>query len=77
MFEQKSNTCFVGKNIIKMDFSYIDGKYLYFNTVGEEIEDVSKDCSFSGVYGVWRNVNSEDAYMNAFSNTKYGPFNNY
>lgn len=66
-----------GKNIIKMDFSYIDGKYLYFNTVGEEIEDVSKDCSFSGVYGVWRNVNSEDAYMNAFSNTKYGPFNNY
>ena len=66
-----------GKNIIKMDFSYIDSKYLYFHKVGEEIGDISKECSFSGVYGVWRNVNTEDIYMNEFSNTKYGPINNH
>lgn len=80
-FTVKSNQSYfrygAGKNIIKMDFSYIDGKYLYFNTVGEEIEDISKDCSFSGVYGVWRNVNSNDVYMNEFSSTKYGPLISY
>ena len=61
------------KNIIKMDFKYIDGKYLYLNTVGEEIENISKECSFSGIAGVWRNINSEDIYTEEFNKTKYGP----
>ena len=61
------------KNIIKMDFKYIDGNYLYLNTVGEEIENISKECSFSGIAGVWRNLNSEDIYITEFNKTKYGP----
>jgi hypothetical protein len=56
-----------------MDFKYIDGNYLYLNTVGEEIENISKECSFSGTAGVWRNLNSEDIYITEFNKTKYGP----
>ena len=48
-------------------------KYLYINTVGEEIENISKECSFSGIAGVWRNINSEDVYIMEFNKTKYGP----
>lgn len=76
-FSVKNNQSYfrygASKNIIKMDFKYIDGKYLYLNTVGEEIENISKECSFSGIAGVWRNINSEDIYTEEFNKTKYGP----
>lgn len=76
-FSVKNNQSYfrygASKNIIKMDFKYIDGNYLYLNTVGEEIENISKECSFSGIAGVWRNLNSEDIYITEFNKTKYGP----
>ena len=65
------------KNIIKLDFKYIDGEYLYLNTVGEEVENVSEECSFAGINGVWRNINSDDVYFEEFSKTKFGPINRY
>lgn len=65
-----------GKNMIKMDYIYEDGKYLYFYSVSDEIENISLTCSFDGIYGVWRNVlDTEDEYYRNFTNTKYGPIN--
>lgn len=65
-----------GKNSIKMDFQYVNGKYLYLNTISDEIEDISKECSFDGIYGVWRKLgNNEDIYYKNFNLTKYGPIN--
>ncbi len=65
-----------GKKSIKMDFTYINGKYLYLNKIGEEIKDISKECSFDGVYGVWKKLYSwEDPYYYYFNSTKYAPIN--
>ena len=62
------------KKVIKMDFNYIDGKYLYLNKIGEEIKDISEECSFEGIYGVWKKLNDEnDAYYKNFNQTKYAP----
>lgn len=62
------------KKAIKMDFSYVDGKYLYLNKIGEEIKDISENCSFEGVYGVWRKLGDEqNIYYNTFNQTKYAP----
>lgn len=62
------------KKVIKMDFNYIDGKYLYLNKIGEEIKDISEECSFEGIYGVWKKINDEnDAYYKNFNQTKYAP----
>lgn len=66
------------KKSIKMDFSYIDGKYLYLNKIGEEVKDISKECSFDGVYGVWRKLDDiQDPYYSNFNLTKYAPINIY
>lgn len=65
-----------GKKSIKMDFSYINGKYLYLNKIGEEIRDISTECSFEGLYGVWRKYGDlEDPYYSNFNSTKYAPIN--
>lgn len=66
------------KKIIKMDFSYTNGKYLYSNKIGEEIKDISKDCSFDGIYGVWKKYGQhDDIYYSNFNETKYAPINMY
>jgi hypothetical protein len=64
------------KKAIKFDFQYSDKKYLYLNKISEEIKDISEDCSFNGVYGVWRKLDSEDdEYYKEFQKTKFGPIN--
>ena len=63
-----------GKKAIKNELSYSDGKYLYLNKIGEEIKDISTECNFEGVYGVWRKFgNEQDAYYSNFNKTKYAP----
>lgn len=63
-----------GKKAIKMDVNYTDGKYLYLNKIGEDIKDISEECSFEGVYGVWRKINDfNDPYYSNFNKTKYAP----
>lgn len=67
-----------GKKAIKMDFLYNNGKYLYLYKALEEINDISNECSFEGVYGVWRKFGDEqDIYYQKFNSTKYGPINIY
>ena len=67
-----------GKKTIKNDFLYVDGKYLYLNKIGEEVKDISKECSFEGILGVWKKLGSEeDMYYNNFNQTKYAPINIY
>lgn len=67
-----------GKSAIKHDFMYIDGKYLYLNKIGEDIKDISKECSFEGIQGVWKKLGDEqDIYYSNFNQTKYAPINIY
>jgi hypothetical protein len=64
------------KKAIAVDFLYVDGQYLYLNTVSDEIADVSTKCSFDGIYGVWRKVlDEDDEYYKNFNLTKYAPLN--
>lgn len=66
------------KNSIKRDFSYVDSKYLHLNIVGEEVPDISEECSFDGIYGVWRKLdNQDDIYYKNFNLTKYAPIKLY
>lgn len=66
------------KRAIKMDFQYLNGKYLYLNRVGEEISNISDDCSFDGIYGVWTKLGDEsNIYYQNFNKTKYAPINIY
>lgn len=66
------------KKAIKMDFINYNNKNLYLNKVSEEIMDISDECSFDGLYGVWRKLGDEnDVYYKIFNNTKYGPINIY
>lgn len=63
-----------GKKAIKTDLNYVDGKYLYLNKIGEEVKDISEECSFEGIYGVWRKLGDEqDVYYSNFNKTKYAP----
>lgn len=63
-----------GKKAIKNELSYSGGKYLYLNKIGEEIKDISEECNFEGIYGVWRKLGDEqDAYYSNFNKTKYAP----
>lgn len=67
-----------GKKSIKMEFLYTNGNYLYLNKIAEEIKDISPECSFDGINGVWRKLSDEqDVYYNAFCQTKYGPIDLY
>lgn len=66
------------KRAIKMEFQYLNSKYLYLNRVGEEISNISDECSFDGIYGVWKKLGDEqDIYYKNFNNTKYAPINIY
>ncbi len=65
-----------GKNIIKQDLLYNNGEYLYLNTISEVIPDVSDECNFNGISGVWRKIdNEDDIYFNNFNVTRFGPIN--
>ena len=67
-----------GKRAIRMSFLYSNSQYLYLNTVSEEIKDISEDCSFDGLYGVWRKLyDDEDAYYQSFNQTRFAPINLY
>ncbi len=63
-----------GKKAIKNELSYANGTYLYLNKIGEEIKDISEECNFEGIYGVWRKFGDEqDIYYSNFNKTKYAP----
>ena len=81
-FSKKDNITYfrygTGKKAIKMDFLYSDNKYLYLNRVAEEIKDISEDCAFNGISGVWRKLyDSDDPYYNNFNDTRFAPVNIY
>lgn len=62
------------KKAIKMDFNYVDGKYLYLYKIGEEVKDISEECNFEGIYGIWKKLDDEnDIYYKYFNQTKYAP----
>lgn len=65
-----------GKNLIRQEVLYSNGEYLYLNTISDDIPDISSECSFNGINGVWKKVNNnDDIYFNAFNATKFGPIN--
>lgn len=65
-----------GKNLIRQDLLYSNGEYLYLNTISDDIPDISNECSFNGINGVWKKVNdTDDVYFTAFNVTKFGPIN--
>lgn len=67
-----------GKKAIRMELLFNNNKFLYLNKTGEEIKDISAECSFEGVSGVWRKLeDNEDAYYKNFNQTKYAPQNIY
>ena len=66
------------KKAIKMDFVYSNEQYLYLNKVAEEIKDISENCTFDGVYGVWVKLyDEENDYYKNFNNTRFAPVNLY
>ena len=79
-FSRKDNISYFryknGKNSIKQDLLYNNGEYLYINTISEVVEDISDECNFNGISGVWRKVdNLDDIYFNSFNSTRFGPIN--
>lgn len=81
-FSIKDNNSFFryesAKNAIKQEMLYSNGEYLYLNTISDNIQDVSEECSFNGINGVWRKINDiEDVYLSTFNSTKFGPVNIY
>lgn len=81
-FSMKDNISYFrygnGKNSIKQELLYKDGEYLYLNTISDVVEDISEECNFNGIKGVWRKIDNEnDVYVNTFNATKFGPINLY
>lgn len=67
-----------GKKAIKMELLYNTNKFLYFYKTGEEIKDISEECTFEGINGVWKKLgDEEDYYYKNFNLTKYAPINIY
>ena len=67
-----------GKKAIKMELLYNNNKFLYLNKKGEDVKDISEECSFEGVSGVWRKLGEEnDPYYSNFNLTKYAPIDIY
>lgn len=66
------------KKAIKLDFRNYNNKNLYLNKISEEILDISGECSFDGIYGVWKKLgDEEDIYYKNFNQTKYAPIDLY
>lgn len=81
-FSKKENISYfrygTGKKAIKMDFLYSNNKYLYLNKIAEEIKDISEDCTFDGISGVWRKLyDTKDSYYDNFNKTRFAPINIY
>ncbi len=79
-FSMKDNISYFrygnGKNSIKQELLYNNGEYLYLNTISDVISDVSEECNFNGISGVWRKIDNEnDVYISSFNATKFGPIN--
>lgn len=79
-FSMKDNISYFrygnGKNSIKQELLYNNGEYLYLNTISDVISDVSEECNFNGISGVWRKIDNEnDVYISSFNVTKFGPIN--
>lgn len=79
-FSMKDNISYFrygnGKNAIKQELLYNNGQYLYLNSISDVVEDISEECSFNGITGIWRKVdNQNDVYINNFNLTKFGPIN--
>lgn len=67
-----------GKNSIRQDLLYNNGEYLYLNIISDVVNDISEECNFNGVSGVWKKViDSEDIYFKNLNSSKYGPINNH
>lgn len=65
-----------GKNCIRQELLYKDGEYLYLNTISDVVADISEECNFNGISGVWRKLDNEnDVYISSFNATKFGPIN--
>lgn len=68
------------KNVISNSFLYnsADNEYLYINKVLEEANDLSKECTFDGINGVWKKYrDEEDIYYKSFNMTRFAPINIY
>lgn len=66
-----------GKNSIRQELLYNNSEYLYLNTISDVIDDISEQCNFNGVSGVWRKIDDDDVYLSSFNATKFGPINLY
>lgn len=64
-----------GKNVIRQELIYDNGEYLYINSIGDSIPDITEDCNFNGISGVWRKLDNNDIYFSSFSSTRFGPLN--
>jgi len=62
------------KNIIRIIPEEATDYYLYLNGVSDSIDDISEECKFDGITGVWVKVSDTgNNYFKEFNNTKYGP----
>lgn len=67
-----------GKNSIRQELLYNNSEYLYLNTISDVIDDISEQCNFNGISGVWRKIDDDDdVYLSSFNATKFGPINLY
>lgn len=64
-----------GKNAIRQELIYDNGEYLYINSIGDSIPDITEDCNFNGISGVWRKLDNKDIYFSSFNSTRFGPLN--
>ena len=64
------------KKAIKPSLIMNNKDALYVNMISEEINDISEECDFNRIYGVWVKVNdANNEYYQNFNLTKYAPLN--
>lgn len=78
-FSMKDNISYFryknGKNAIRQELVYNNSEYLYINSIGDTIPDISEECNFNGISGVWRKLDNSDIYLSSFKSTRFGPLN--
>lgn len=77
-FSKRSGKTFfrygASKNIIRIVPEQATDYYLYLNGVSDVVDDISDECKFEGITGVWVKVSeTSNNYFKEFNNTKYGP----
>lgn len=66
------------KKTIKLDFRNYNKNNFYLYKISEDAPDISEECNFDGIYGVWKKLNDmQDPYYKSFCNTKYAPIDLY